>query len=247
MNPKIFTFTALLLLMAGSFYACTEKNQAEPFLTVDETLVTVNTDAGTYSIAVSSNGEWTAIVEDAVNDEWCTLTNASGANNGTVIINVAENTATTPRSATVKITLESLTKSVVINQTAAEDSFPIDIPFTGYSLAGTSCQWQWSNIDFTKLIVIIDNEEFENYISCTDGNYPEIDFSEQTLLLARGSGTSGIVAFEMQFQQISMNEYSLYVDITRDITGFPQGWFISIKIPKLSQNSVITLDINDHL
>ena len=111
MKTKI---TIILSIIMMFFSSCKEEDSS--FLTVDETPITATAEAGIYSIAVSSNGEWTAVVENTANNEWCTLTNASGTNNGTVIINVAENTTPTPRSAIVKITLGSLTKSVVINQ-----------------------------------------------------------------------------------------------------------------------------------
>ena len=121
--------------------------------------------------------------------------------------------------------------------------YPIEIPFTEYSLVG--CQWQWINIGFDKVTIINSNHELGNYIQC-DGGYQELDFTKYTLLLARGTGTSGISAFEKQLQQISINGYSLYVDITRNDTAIPQGWFISVKIPKLPQNAVVTLNVNDH-
>jgi len=30
------------------------------------------------------------------------------------------------------------------------------------------------------------------------------------------------------------------------VSTIPQGWSISIKVPKLSQNVVVTLNVNDH-
>ncbi|MDR0763074.1 MAG: hypothetical protein LBF01_01070, partial [Bacteroidales bacterium] len=43
-----------------------------------------------------------------------------------------------------------------------EENKPIEIPFTEYSLAETSCQW--INLDYdNKIIVINSNEELENY------------------------------------------------------------------------------------
>ena len=117
MKTTVFKLVIIpLLLIAGAVGLSSCKEEENSFLTVDETPITATAEAGTYSMAVSSNGEWTAIVEDAANNEWCTLTNASGANNGTVTVNVTENIDTTPRSATVKITSGSLTKSVIINQ-----------------------------------------------------------------------------------------------------------------------------------
>jgi hypothetical protein len=72
-----------------------------------------------------------------------------------------------------------------------EEEKTIEIPFTEYSLIGTSCQW--SNLGYDgKLIVINSNAELENYVICTDGAFPEIDFSKNTLLLASGCTISGI-------------------------------------------------------
>lgn len=122
-------------------------------------------------------------------------------------------------------------------------NYPVEIPFTEYSLVG--CQWQWVNIGVDKIIVIYSNHELENYIQC-DGDYSEFDFTKYTLLLARGTGTSGIATIKIQLQQISSNEYSLSVDIARNATTVPQGWFVSIEVPKLHQNDVVTLNINDH-
>ena len=99
---------------------------------------------------------------------------------------------------------------------------------------------------FEEVIVINSDYELKNYIQCTDGSYPEIDFSKYTLLLAGGGGTSGINAIEKQLRQISISEYSLLVDIKRNATAVAQGWFISIKILKLPQNNVVTLGVNDH-
>ena len=123
---------------------------------------------------------------------------------------------------------------------------PIEIPFTEYSLTGSSCQWAWANIEFEKANVINSKEELEKYIVCSESSYLEIDFSKYTLLLSRGVTTSGVVAFEKQLQQISIHEYSLYVDIAIGITTMPGSWLVAIIVPKLSQNAVVTLNTNVH-
>jgi len=87
-----------------------------PFLIVDETPITAPAEGGTFSIAVNSNGEWTAVAEDA---DWLNL----AQNNDTVFVNVEENLSFEERSATLNITLGSLTKSVVVNQDAVEELF----------------------------------------------------------------------------------------------------------------------------
>jgi len=83
-----------------------------PFLSVDETTIIAAAEGGTYYIAVSSNGEWIAVVENS--ESWITLT----IDNDTIVVSVDENTFFESRSATAKITLGSLAKSVVVNQEA---------------------------------------------------------------------------------------------------------------------------------
>ena len=86
----------------------------DPFLIVDETPIIATAEGGTYYIIVSSNGEWTTIVENS--ESWITLT----TNNDTIVVDVDENTLFESRSAAVKISLGSLSKSVVVNQEAKE-------------------------------------------------------------------------------------------------------------------------------
>ena len=121
----------------------------------------------------------------------------------------------------------------------------INIPFEEYSLEETSCQWVNLNYD-GQIIVINSAEELENYTSCTEGSYPEIDFSKYTLLLASGRVTCNITKITKQLHQISGNEYILCVDIKMGLTGYPEKWLISIIIPKLSHSSVVTLNQNVH-
>jgi len=123
---KFVAFSAILLMLAGSFFSCGDKEKPlDSFLTVDETPMIIETaEAGVYSIVVNSNATWTAIVENA---DWCTLTNSNGSGDAVITVNVAENTLYIARSATIKITSGSLTKSIVINQNAAEE--PEEEPF----------------------------------------------------------------------------------------------------------------------
>jgi len=106
---KLTALSAILVILAWGLSSCRDKEQ--PFLTVDETPIAALAEGGTFSIIVSSNGNWTATVENA---EWCTLT----INYDTVMVNVVPNTDFTTRGATIKITLKDITKSVHVNQDA---------------------------------------------------------------------------------------------------------------------------------
>ena len=119
-----------------------------PFLIVDETPIIVTAEGGTYYIAVNSNGEWTAVVENS--ESWITLT----TNNDTIVVDVDENTLFESRSATVNITLENLIKSVVISQSIP--CFCVMDVLKGewgwYKMAGLSCEGDNS---YTSIIRIL--------------------------------------------------------------------------------------------
>jgi uncharacterized repeat protein (TIGR02543 family) len=91
-------------------------------------------------------------------------------------------------------------------------NYPVEIPFTEYSLEGTFCQWKNLNYD-NKIIVINSNEKLENYINCSDGNFQEIDFSKYTLLLANGTTRKGIYKINKNILQLSINKYKLDIEI----------------------------------
>jgi len=172
-NLKLITFSAILLMLAGSFFSCGEKEQPlEPFLTVDETPISATTEARTYSIAVGSDGAWTAIVENA---DWCTLNKSTGNGDDILIVNVAENMLYTTRSAIVKITSGSLTKSVVISQNAAEEPeeepFLIvdETPITAAADAGTYSIAVNSNNDWTAVVENADWCMLDNNSCSSDG------------------------------------------------------------------------------
>jgi uncharacterized repeat protein (TIGR02543 family) len=120
--------------------------------------------------------------------------------------------------------------------------YPIEIPFTEYSLAGTSCQWTNLNYD-DKLIVIKSKKELESYISCSDGNYPEIDFSKHTLLLANGQPHKGIHAISKQLLQLSKNEYGLDIEILLNDADWGEPWVVALIVNKLNEESNVELNL----
>jgi len=216
-----------------------EEPEEEPFLEVDETPITATAEAGTYFIAVNSNNDWSAVVEDA---DWCTLNNGVGESDGVIIVNVAENTDYTPRSATVKITSGSLTKSVIVNQSPAstEEEYPIDVPFTEYFLP--TCQW--GDLGFNKLKVVNNNAELSDYIVCTDDNFPEIDFSKWTLLVFNVEHCNIDSYVEnISLQQFLDNKYLLCVTVIPSITANAKPLIISILTPKISDDCHIELNV----
>ena len=124
--------------------------------------------------------------------------------------------------------------------------YPI-IPFEEYSLEGTTCNWTNLNYDGTVLI-INSNEDLANYISCTEGSYPEIDFSQNTILLAKGKTQFGISdASTKIIRQSITNSYDFEVEIKID-NARPvavDSWQIAVKVQKNTNiESAVNLKIS---
>ncbi|MCL2042077.1 MAG: hypothetical protein FWG84_08610 [Bacteroidales bacterium] len=123
-----------------------------------------------------------------------------------------------------------------------ETEYPIDIPFEEYSLEGSACEW--TNLGYDETVIIINSEEeLENYISCTEGNYPEIDFSQYTLLLASGWSTKGIYYIGIEFSKDTAHDYTLNVIIHTDAADVASPWLISIITSKIDNGTTIILNV----
>ena len=121
-------------------------------------------------------------------------------------------------------------------------NYPIEIPFTEYILKRTS----GGTDDDDMLIVINSNEELESYINCSDVdviNYPKVDFSKQTLLLASGETHKGIYKFNSQLLQLSVNKYKVNVEILLGDSDCGESWIIAFVVNKLPQKSSIELNV----
>ena len=126
-----------------------------------------------------------------------------------------------------------------------ETEYPIDIPFEEYSLEGSACEW--TNLDYDETVIIINSEEeLENYISCSEGNYPEIDFSQYTLLLESGTTDYEIDEFTVKnLLQLSSNEYELNIEIyITDPTSIGKTWTMALIVEKLWEESIVELKLD---
>lgn len=120
--------------------------------------------------------------------------------------------------------------------------YPIEIPFTEYSLEETSCQW--TNLGYDdKIIVINSDEQLTSYINCSDGNSQEIDFSKYTLLLASGTTPNGIVEISNRLLQLSANGYKLNIEVLLNVAEVEERWVTALIIDKLSEENDIELVI----
>jgi uncharacterized protein (TIGR02145 family) len=108
---------ATLTFTAGTRYQTVLVTQAVmSVLNVDKTAIDATVNAASYPIGITSNVTWTATVSSSAT--WCTLTNANATGNGTVTVNVAENTIAATRIALVTVTSGTLTRAVSVTQAA---------------------------------------------------------------------------------------------------------------------------------
>ena len=121
MKTKTLSFIAILLIFAGAFTACEKID----LLNVDTDAIFANAEGGTFQIAVSSNGEWNAVVQDAENNSWLTLNNASGTNNGVFTVNIAENQLSETRNAMIRVSMGALSEIVLVEQEAYVEKAPV--------------------------------------------------------------------------------------------------------------------------
>jgi len=121
--------------------------------------------------------------------------------------------------------------------------YPIEIPFTEFSLVGTSCDW----INFThdnRVIIVNSREELESHIDCLSESFPDIDFSEYSLLIVAGltSGAMPPCATPTRFSQRSIKRYTLEITVSVTIASVMGPWTSFILVPKLSDNVQVTLE-----
>ena len=105
--------------------------------------------AGSASVGVTSNVSWTASSNAT---SWCTVTPASGSNNGTLSINYTANTTITSRSATVTVTGGGITKTYLLTQSGSTPAPNLNLSVTTGSAgaaAGSASVGVSSNVSWT--------------------------------------------------------------------------------------------------
>ncbi|MDR1739733.1 MAG: hypothetical protein LBR45_03140 [Bacteroidales bacterium] len=133
--------------------------------------------------------------------------------------------------------------------------YPQILPFTEYSIPfyilppsqpRDSCRWV--NLTYPQegeLIIIDNNEELENYISCiNDNTYPEIDFSKYTLLVASGGMTQGYSSVAKQLIQVAKYEYNLNIEIDLNMTADAPIWGLAILVSKIPEDITVSLNVS---
>lgn len=88
-------------------------------LELDTESLSFTKDGGSSTVSVTSNTDWT-VSDDA---DWLTVSAQSGKGNGSVTITAAANTIYEARTATITVTVGTITKNISVTQDASERKF----------------------------------------------------------------------------------------------------------------------------
>ena len=135
------------------------------------------------------------------------------------------------------------------NTDTPPEDYPIEISFTEYPvindpLSENPCRWNlpgYQNGFYSALIIINSNEELECYIECTGANYPAVDFSRYTLLLAHGVEGHLVRPAHTSLQQLSAESYIMKVGLNPFLVGVITPWQVPIIVSKIADGSVVEL------
>ncbi|GHV68171.1 hypothetical protein FACS1894199_15010 [Bacteroidia bacterium] len=116
-NPLAIERTTTITLQAGTLQRVISVIQAasEATISVLPTFIYPEAIAGSYSITVTSNVEWTTEIKYITEQGWCTLAPTSGSGNGVINVNLLQN-PNSRRSAIITIKSGNLIKTDTIVQ-----------------------------------------------------------------------------------------------------------------------------------
>ena len=118
--------------------------------------------------------------------------------------------------------------------------------YSEHSLTKTLCLL--TNFDFfdpKRLIIINSHEDLNKYISCAEGNYPEVDFSRHTILLAFGHSEYSIGNISKKLLQTSEDSFQLNLELDRYqlSNSRDESWQYAVITSKLSSESSVELNV----
>ena len=99
-----------------------DQTPASPEISLDMNSMEFSSESGSRSFSIKSNTSWTV----SSNQTWCSVSPASGKNNGSVTVKVSENTSTSARTATVTVKSEIGILTAKVTQNEANAAISLD-------------------------------------------------------------------------------------------------------------------------
>ncbi len=119
------------------------------------------------------------------------------------------------------------------------------ISFDEFSLSNTDCKWiELAYPHDSEMIIINSNKELAEYITESEKSSTlSIDFSQYTLLLARGVTTYDNRATIKSLQRLPNRNYVMDVVFTPGLAAVITNWQVAIITPKLEAEAQVQLHI----
>ena len=130
---SIFTILAVVMLTASCQKELPDEiknvdvsqggqTPASPEISLDMNSMEFTAESGSRLFNIKANTSWTV----SSNQAWCSVSPASGKNNGSVAVKVSENTSTSTRSATVTVKSDIGILTVKVTQNEANAAISLD-------------------------------------------------------------------------------------------------------------------------
>jgi hypothetical protein len=122
------------------------------------------------------------------------------------------------------------------------DEYPQKISFTEFSLK-ESCQWK--NLPYDEKVIIINSsKELEKYFSCTEGDYPAVDFAKHSLLIVSGYVNGSVAKKTVKdFKQVSSIKYILNMELDLKYKDNTEPWNMALIVEKINDDGSIKLNL----
>ena len=122
-----------------------------------------------------------------------------------------------------------------------EIEYPFEVPITEYLIEYPLCQWLYTFILKDNVLIINNKEDMENQISCRDGSYAAINFSEHSLLLALVTSSGNVRLLDSNLIKENANEYTLKLTISPEGIGITLTWIFAFLVPKIADENIVEL------
>jgi len=133
--------------------------------------------------------------------------------------------------------------SLVSKPNSGNGQYSQTISYKKYSLDESPCSWREDRFEHnTNTVVVINNtEELESYIKCRGGNYPAVDFTKKTLLLAIGLEGYQNMPDSVNIKKTTERGYVMEVNLLPSLAPAIMIWQVPVVVEKIAENSVVEL------
>ena len=148
-----------------------------------------------------------------------------------------------PRTVTLATITFVLTALFLVscNKYTPEDT-PIlgTVPTADYTLEESDCSWNFANIKADSVHIINSETELMKFI--TGNAPPNIDFTQQSLILVCGNTNGSTSIIDKNFERLSSVRYKLDIEMYLNSVDTPQQWYVAITVPKMATDVVVELN-----